>query len=148
MTAVSARVSTDRRLSTNELEGEEAAALAATRISPDEGRLVRETLDRARARLERGEDPSEATPPISFHTVVASLADNPMLSEMLHSVSKRTSWYRSAFELGRRRRTWEEHEAIGVAILAGDPDAARAAGIAHVEGARRHDKHRTEQRDG
>jgi DNA-binding FadR family transcriptional regulator len=72
---------------------------------------------------------------VAFHAVVARAAGNTVLTSLLSSLSTRTMrvrlWHgRTADDALDETR--EEHRRIFEAIIAGDPELARAAATAHI----------------
>jgi GntR family transcriptional regulator, transcriptional repressor for pyruvate dehydrogenase complex len=113
------------------LEGA-AAALAAARIDFAGKDALRATLERM-IDSETVEELVEAD--VDFHAVIARATGNTFLTSLLASLSSRT----------RRARMWrgrevdnaldvtrDEHRRIYEAIVAGDPELARAAAMAHI----------------
>jgi GntR family transcriptional repressor for pyruvate dehydrogenase complex len=113
------------------LEGA-AAALAAARIDAAGKEALRTMLERM-IEAETVEDLVEAD--VDFHAVMARATGNTFLTSLLASLSSRT----------RRARMWrgrevdnaldvtrDEHRRIYEAIVAGDPELARAAAMAHI----------------
>jgi GntR family transcriptional regulator, transcriptional repressor for pyruvate dehydrogenase complex len=109
-----------------------AAALAAARIDSAGKDALRATLERM-IESETVEELVEAD--VDFHAVVARATGNTFLTSLLASLSSRT----------RRVRMWrarevdnaldvtrDEHRRIYEAIVAGDPELARAAAMAHI----------------
>jgi GntR family transcriptional repressor for pyruvate dehydrogenase complex len=109
-----------------------AAALAAARIDSAGKDALRATLERM-IQSETVEELVEAD--VDFHAVVARATGNTFLTSLLASLSSRT----------RRVRMWrarevdnaldvtrDEHRRIYEAIVAGDPELARAAAMAHI----------------
>jgi DNA-binding FadR family transcriptional regulator len=113
------------------LEGA-AAALAAARIDFAGKDALRATLERM-IDAETVEQLVEAD--VDFHAVIARATGNTFLTSLLASLSSRT----------RRARMWrgrevdnaldvtrDEHRRIYEAIVAADPELARAAAMAHI----------------
>lgn len=71
----------------------------------------------------------------TFHLLVARAAGNPLLASLLERVGEIVA--QSPHELLQSRRehltTLKEHNAIFEALRAGDPEAAEAAALAHLE---------------
>ncbi|WP_067480447.1 FadR/GntR family transcriptional regulator [Actinomadura hibisca] len=109
-----------------------ATAIAAARIDEATLETVRSHLDRMAA-CERVEDIIAAD--LAFHQTIVGAAGNPALEAIVAGLSTRTFrarvWrgHRDAGALGRMRL---EHERIYRALLARDPEAARAAASVHV----------------
>jgi GntR family transcriptional repressor for pyruvate dehydrogenase complex len=109
-----------------------AAALAAGRIDEQEKAELGRILDRMRA-AHSVEQLVEAD--VDFHAVIARAAGNAVLASLLASLSTRTMrvrlWHGRAAD-DALDETREEHRRIYEALLAGDPELARAAATAHI----------------
>lgn len=109
-----------------------AAALAAGRIDPAEKQELGQILERMRA-AKSVEELVEAD--VAFHAVIAGAAGNAVLTSLLASLSTRTMrvrlWHGRAAD-DALDETREEHRRIYEAIIAGDPELARAAATAHI----------------
>lgn len=109
-----------------------AAALAAGRIRAEGKAELAAILDRMR-RAETVEELVEAD--VAFHAVIAKAAGNAVLASLLASLSTRTMrvrlWHGRAAD-DALDETREEHRRIYEAIVAGDPELARAAATAHI----------------
>jgi GntR family transcriptional repressor for pyruvate dehydrogenase complex len=111
----------------------EAAALAAQRVDAGLIAALRAELDRMVAAGDRAEELVEAD--AAFHDVIAQAPGNGVLRTLLRSLSTSTArarlWHgvaeRGALDLAR-----EEHTRIYEAIVAADPDLARAAALLHI----------------
>ena len=116
----------------------EAAALAASRITPEALRAADETLARAEAELAGdGEPDHEAIidSDIAFHRLIAQAAGNPVLEALIEALSGRTirgRLWRSISQTGADEATCAEHRAILAALWERDPDRARARMAAHL----------------
>src|SRR6266853_4900882 len=109
-----------------------AAALAAARIDDDGKNQLRSSLELMRE-AQGVEELVEAD--VAFHAVIARASGNPVLVSLLASLSTRMMrvrlWHgRTSDEALHETR--EEHRRIYEAIIAGDPDLARAAATAHI----------------
>jgi GntR family transcriptional repressor for pyruvate dehydrogenase complex len=113
----------------------EAAAMAALRADDEIKIALRVELDRMFAAGDRVEDLVEAD--AAFHDVIGQAPGNAVLRSLLQSLSTRTVrarlWHgmsdRVALDTARA-----EHTRIYEAIVAGDPDLARAATTMHIAG--------------
>ena len=109
-----------------------AAALAAGRIDAGERDELALILERMR-QAQTVEELVEAD--VAFHAVIARAAGNAVLASLLASLSTRTMrvrlWHGRAAD-DALDETREEHRRIYEAIVAGDPDLARAAATAHI----------------
>ena len=109
-----------------------AAALAAGRIDQGEKAELAQILERMRA-AKSVEELVEAD--VAFHAVIAKAAGNAVLASLLASLSTRTMrvrlWHGRAAD-DALDETREEHRRIYEAILAGDPELARASATAHI----------------
>jgi GntR family transcriptional repressor for pyruvate dehydrogenase complex len=111
----------------------EAAAIAATRVDDKLAAALRLELDRMFEAGDRVEDLVEAD--TAFHEVIAQAPGNAVLRSLLESLSTSTMrarlWHgiadRAALDLARA-----EHTRIYEAIVARDPDLARAATTMHI----------------
>jgi len=118
----------------------EAAGLAAARCSPAQEAEIHSRLEAFEAKLRAGE-PNEAED-FAFHVAVAEAANNRRFKEFLAFLGRRTiprSQLRRAGgepvgPLTSDEELYQEHCAIFEAILARDPDAARAAMRRHLAG--------------
>ena len=114
-----------------------AAALAATRASPDELATIAAGL-----RLMTG-SPSEAMPQadgnLAFHLAIARACGNAMLLDLITALLARSQaiGFRNLVELDVWASHQPEHQPIHDAIAAGDPALATVAMQAHFEGLRR-----------
>ena len=118
----------------------EAAGLAAVRCSPAQEAEIHSRLKAFEVRLRAGE-PTEAED-FAFHVAVAEAANNQQFKEFLAFLGRRTI-PRSQLRLAAGGaiqppasddKLYGEHCAIFDAILAHDPDAARAAMRRHLAG--------------
>jgi DNA-binding GntR family transcriptional regulator len=116
----------------------ESARLASLRVTPEMAEDLRASVKLARELLKRGDDPSDVHRRVRLHEALTAAADNPVLAQMLKALDKRAVWYRSPFEPNWRQRSWNEHDAIVDAVIAGDTAAAVAAMAAHIDNAREH----------
>lgn len=109
-----------------------AAALAAGRIDAQEKDELGRILERMRE-AHSVEELVEAD--VAFHAVIARAAGNAVLASLLASLSTRTMrvrlWHGRAAD-DALDETREEHRRIYEALLAGDPELARAAATAHI----------------
>jgi DNA-binding FadR family transcriptional regulator len=109
-----------------------ATALAAARISADRLAEVEKHLTAMNAT----DDPEEIlSHDLAFHRVIVGAAGNDTMAAILDGLSSRTfraRVWRGYQEEGAFERTRREHAAIHRALVARDPEAARAAAAAHV----------------
>ena len=109
-----------------------AAALAAGRVDDEEKAQLAQSLDRMHE-AESVEELFEAD--VAFHAVLAKAAGNAVLASLLASLSTRTMrirlWHGRTAD-GALDETRQEHRRIYEAIIAGDPELARAAATAHI----------------
>jgi GntR family transcriptional regulator, transcriptional repressor for pyruvate dehydrogenase complex len=113
------------------------ASLAAGRIDATERDDLTESLDRMRE-ARTVEELVEAD--VAFHAVIARAAGNAVLASLLASLATRTMrarlWHGRQAE-GALDETLDEHRRIFEAIMAGDPELARAAATAHIASSER-----------
>ena len=109
-----------------------AAALAAGRIDAQEKVDLGQSLERMRA-AQSVEELVEAD--VAFHALIAKAAGNTVLTSLLASLSTRTMrirlWHGRAAD-DALEETREEHRRIYEALIAGDPELARATATAHI----------------
>jgi GntR family transcriptional regulator, transcriptional repressor for pyruvate dehydrogenase complex len=114
-----------------------AAALAAGRIDIQERLELAQILERM-GEAKNVEELVEAD--VAFHAVVAKAAGNAVLASLLASLATRTMrarlWHGREAD-GALEETRNEHRRIYEAIMAGDPDLARAAAAAHIASSER-----------
>ncbi|HEY3085027.1 MAG TPA: FadR/GntR family transcriptional regulator [Candidatus Dormibacteraeota bacterium] len=114
-----------------------AAALAAGRIDAHGKGELAESLERMRD-AKKVEDLVEAD--VAFHAVIAKAAGNAVLTSLLASLATRTMrarlWHGREAD-GALDETRDEHRRIYEAIMAGDPELARAAATAHIASSER-----------
>lgn len=114
----------------------EAAALAAARINPAGRELVRAAMDEFVAAAP--EDAVEAD--FNFHRAVAAASGNRFYLGLMDSLGPmmimlprtRLGNAYSLTDTGHVDRVRREHDAVAVAVIAGDPDVARAAMRLHL----------------
>ena len=111
-----------------------AAQLAAERID-GAGRAALEALIAKAGRARSVADLAALN--TAFHAEICRLSGNSLLASIMESLHDRLQWiYRQSVEV-RAPHSWTEHQALAVAICAGDPDAAAHAARTHVLAARR-----------
>ena len=109
--------------------------LATLRIS-DEERDQLAAMHQASATLVRGNRPEDYSQfNHKFHSLIFTAARSPQLQELAQATRTRLAPFRRAqFRLHKRlSQSWEEHEAIVRAILAGDADGAARLMRLHVQ---------------
>lgn len=119
----------------------EAAALAAARVDDAGGSTIRKALE-AFAKA-APQDQVEAD--FAFHRAVAAVSGNRFYLELLDSVGPmmimlartRLGDAYSLTDAGHVDRVLREHDAIAAAVVAGEPDVARAAMRVHLGNTRR-----------
>ena len=123
-----------------------AARLAAPRCAALSPELHRTKAARARALLERGRaalargDIAELTgADMAFHMWLYEAAGNPLLAETLRLYWNhlRRAMIAVLEPIETRERTWNEHEAIVDAVLAGDARRAERLSLRHIRNAAR-----------
>lgn len=113
-----------------------AAALAATRIRPDQLAALQSLAD---ADDESTDDAhyagyrSFAEQDAAFHRLIVECAGNDMLTESVVRLRAHTHLYRLYFRHGIAADTSEEHDAVLAALRAHDAQAAESAMAAHIE---------------
>ncbi|MGW7609533.1 FadR/GntR family transcriptional regulator [Streptomyces sp. NPDC054766] len=109
-----------------------ATSMAAARITPDRLAEVEKHL----AAMNATDDPEQILAhDLAFHRAIVASAGNETMTAVLDGLSSRTfraRVRRGDQEEGAFERTRREHAAIHRALVARDPEAARAAAAAHV----------------
>ncbi|KUL52848.1 FadR/GntR family transcriptional regulator [Streptomyces sp. NRRL S-1521] len=109
-----------------------ATALAAARVTADQLADVEKHL----AAMNATDDPEEILAhDLAFHRTIALAAGNDTMAAILEGLSSRTfraRVWRGYQEEDAFERTRREHARIHRALVARDPEAARAAAAAHV----------------
>jgi DNA-binding GntR family transcriptional regulator len=113
------------------LEGEAAALFAATAPSTAEMRAALEAFDAA---VKSGNLNEEIRSTRQFYEPMLSGCGNRVIYEVLDTLSARITFLRSkSMSLpGRAQKSAREMRAILKGVAAADPEAARAAAVAHV----------------
>lgn len=112
-----------------------AARLAAERATPDDVIGLRKLLDQARQATDKVQFTRVAELNSELHLKVIQISGNRWLSTMASALYLHVQW---VFRIGAAHRaphSWVEHIRLVDAIEAGDPDAAEAAAMAHVDAA-------------
>ncbi len=112
----------------------EAAAMAATRVSPEDV----ETMQQIIAASSPESTPEELLSlDIEFHRLVGTASGNSVLASLIEGLSaptNRARIWRGHTQAGAHERTVREHQAILDAIALGEPELAHAAMVVHVAG--------------
>lgn len=118
------------------VEGE-MAALAAQRRTRAQNRKIGLALKNIDKAASAGKDGVQED--FAFHAAISEAAHNPLYTALLQFLSQ---FLQAAIRVARMnearredfsRQVCEEHAAIAQAIAEGDPDAARAAALLHME---------------
>lgn len=110
-----------------------ATGLAATRISPRQLAEVKGHLEAMRAAADDVELLNQHD--AAFHRAVVAATGNETLSTVLEGISSRTlraRVWRGLVDADAAGRTLREHEAIYMALAAGDAIQAQAAALMHI----------------
>jgi len=110
-----------------------AAQLAAQRIDPAGAAVLHRIIADANAASTVSE---LATLNSAFHGEICRLSGNTLLVGILDSLHDRLQWIYRQSAVRRAPDSWTEHEALAVAISAGDEEAAAHAAHTHVWAAR------------
>ncbi|TIH40079.1 FadR/GntR family transcriptional regulator [Subtercola vilae] len=111
-----------------------AAALAATRMTPDALTDLRRSVDLAAA---TDDVAALVEHDLDFHRRIAAASRNDYLSTLLDALSSKTvraRLWRGITEENAAGRTLSEHAAIVEAIAAGDAELAKGLVTAHIAG--------------
>jgi GntR family transcriptional repressor for pyruvate dehydrogenase complex len=110
-----------------------ATGLAATRISAEQLAEVKGHLEAMRAAADDVELLNKHD--AAFHSAVVAATGNETLSTVLDGISSRTvraRVWRGLVDADAAGRTLREHEAIYLALVAGDAIQAQAAALMHI----------------
>ncbi|MFG2169201.1 FadR/GntR family transcriptional regulator [Micromonospora chersina] len=110
-----------------------ATGLAATRITPQQLAVVQAHLEAMRAAADDVELLNQHD--AAFHRAVVAATGNETLSTVLEGISSRTvraRVWRGLVDADAAGQTLREHEAIYLALAAGDAIQAQAAALMHV----------------
>ncbi|MFC4564239.1 FadR/GntR family transcriptional regulator [Nocardiopsis mangrovi] len=108
-----------------------ATALAAARADDDQLRRLGALVDR----IGSGDEGDTVSADLTFHQAIVEITGNATLAAINNGLSSRTfnaRVWRGHREAGLAARLREDHARIHRALLARDPDAARAAATMHV----------------
>lgn len=119
----------------------EAAALAASRVSEESGAVIREALATFTSAGPQGAVEAD----FAFHRAVAAAADNRFYLDLMDSLGPmmimlprtRLGEEYTMTDARHVERVLREHDTVAAAVLAGDPDTARAAMRVHLGNTRR-----------
>lgn len=116
-----------------------AARLAAERHTDFDAQAISQHLANMRIAQDRDDARASMESDIAFHSAIVDASHNTMLSHMMSSIyelTRRGVFYNRDYLRaidGTGEMLLAQHEAIGAAILARDPDAAEAAARAHID---------------
>lgn len=111
-----------------------AAAMAATRVTPEELLEMQRVVDSSHADS-TAEDLLGFD--IAFHRLLGAASGNSVLASLIEGLSaptNRARIWRGRTQPGAQERTVEEHQMILDALAAREPEIAHAAMVAHVAG--------------
>lgn len=112
----------------------QTAALAARHHSDLDARVLRDLLAQLKSDLDAHLDEAVETD-LEFHVAIARATQNPLFDVLMRTLAelvKRVQVDSCKDDPVRRRRAFDAHAAIVDAILARDPDRARAEMEAHL----------------
>ncbi|MFL5280818.1 MAG: GntR family transcriptional regulator [Rhodopila sp.] len=110
------------------------ARLAAMHMTRVERQDLRQMQDSMAELVKNGDPDAYADANTGFHRAVYTGTHNEVIFDFTSKLRSRLDPFRRAqFRIADRLpRSWEEHEAVVTAILAGDPTEAHAAMLRHV----------------
>lgn len=116
-----------------ELEGL-CARLAARRMTPAERQRLKDLHEACQAPLSEGDPDRYYELNLAFHDAIFEGSHNAFLVEQARQIRARTQPFRrlQLHRMGRMRKSFDEHDAVVAAILAGDEEAAEEGLISHV----------------
>lgn len=112
------------------------AALRGTDVDRD---LIRECFERMEAAHQQDDSSDEAETDADFHLAVYEASHNLVMLHIMRSLSdmlRKDVFYNRAKlyqRQGVRELLLEQHRAVYQTVMAGDPDAAKAAAEAHID---------------
>lgn len=115
-----------------------AARLAAERHTEFDARVIAQHLDALRRAQDAKDTAASMESDIAFHAAIVDASHNTMLSHMMsaiYALTRRGVFYNRTYLRaidGTGAMLLAQHEEIGAAILARDPEAAEAAARAHI----------------
>ena len=112
-----------------------ASRTAAERMTDEEKRALRESLELAEFYIARGDNDKLRELDTSFHKMIYEASGNRLLSKTLSELHTKIKGYRSAALSvpGRLQRSVEEHKNILIAIESGNGDEADRLTSLHIE---------------
>jgi DNA-binding GntR family transcriptional regulator len=110
------------------------ARRAATRVTPDDLRELRQVIGEMRERVDGGDPIGYSELNSRFHQRIWAAADHPTASRIVGSLKSQAIrfQYQTALRPGRAQRSLAEHEAIFGALKAHDEAGAEAAMREHL----------------
>ena len=108
------------------------AKLAARRHDPAQIARLRQLLADGSAISENTDLTHVNRENTNFHEVLAEVAANSVLSDMVRSLRERTAVIFAPLSRQRAKRNWEEHAAILQAVIDGDAELAGLLSARHV----------------
>ncbi len=117
-----------------------AAARAAERITEEQLKELKETLDLQEFYLTKQDSDHIKGMDSKFHELVYKFADSVVIYDTLLPLHKKVQRYRkrSVENNSRAAHSVEEHRAIYEALAAHDPKAAEVAILNHTQNAKKH----------
>ncbi len=112
-----------------------ASAMAATRLTEEEKRELRESVELSEYYIARGDTEHIKELDTTFHRIIYKASGNRMLCRILTELHRNIKTYRkrSLSVPGRVEKSHEEHREILNAILAGDAEKADILTSLHIE---------------
>jgi DNA-binding GntR family transcriptional regulator len=110
-----------------------AAELAASQSDPEGLATLGDLLTEGRRASAADDLVRAAECHRAFHVAIESLADNPYLAHAVAPLRHQTELVFSVLSARRDRTSWDEHQRVRDAIVAGDVEAAREATHAHMK---------------
>lgn len=123
----------DQLLAVRTLLETESARLAASNATEAGVLRLRELCERGVGALADDDIDAVVAANAEFHTAVTQLSGNEVLVELAAQVDRRVRWYFTPVARHRGRQSWQEHNALIEAIVAGDGDGAARVMREHTE---------------
>lgn len=117
-----------------------SAREAAQHATKEHVARLRELYDAGLAALSADDHAGLVAANADFHTFIAVISGNRVLTELISQVGRRVRWYYTPLARPRGRDAWDEHEALITAIGDHDADVAERLMRAHTERATEFDR--------
>ncbi|MCJ0764441.1 GntR family transcriptional regulator [Variovorax terrae] len=111
------------------------AKLAAQRRDDKTVARLQDVLDQGKTAVNDGHTERFVELNAQFHELLATIANNGVLTELMRSLRERTGLLFAPSNMQRARQNWEEHAQILQAVIAGNGELASLLAMQHVHNA-------------